>query len=252
MSERIVVITGASAGIGAAAAERLAAQGHRVVLAARRKDALAAVASRCHGRADVIVADVTVRDQVTRLADETLARHGRVDVWINNAGQGLSRMPSQLTDQDVDAMMQVNVKSVLYGMQAVLPHFKSRNEGQVINISSMLGRVPFAAIRSAYSGAKHFMNALTAMFREEVQQTHPGIQFTIVSPGVVATDFGLNAIHGGPDSRELRGAQTPEEVAAVIARVVETRQPDIYTRPGAQEMIAKYYATLGVDPDVPR
>jgi NADP-dependent 3-hydroxy acid dehydrogenase YdfG len=249
MSENIIVITGASAGIGAATAEQLAAKGHRVVLVARRKNALDAVASRCQGRADVAVADVTRRGDLKRVVDETLARHGRIDVWINNAGQGVSRMPSQLTDEDVDAMIQVNVKSVLYGMQEVLPHFKSRNGGHIINISSMLGRVPFATIRSAYCGAKHFMNALTATFREEVQQTHPGIQISIVSPGVVATDFGLNAMHGGPDSRQLPGAQSAEEVAAVIAGVVETRQPDVYTRRGAQEMIAKYYSTLGVDPD---
>ena len=93
------------------------------------------------------------------------------------------------------------------------------------------------------------MNALTATFRDEVQQTHPGIQFSIVSPGVVATDFGLNAMHGGPDSRDLPAAQPAEDVAAVIARVVETRQPDVYTRRGAQEMIARYYATVGADPD---
>jgi short-subunit dehydrogenase len=133
-------------------------------------------------------------------------------------------------------------------MQEVLPHFKSRNDGQIINISSMLGRVPFATFRSAYCGAKHFLNALTITFRTEVQETHPGIQFTIVSPGVVATDFGMNAIHGGRDSRQLPGAQSAEEVANVIAQVVDTRQPDVYTRPGAQETISKYYATLGADP----
>jgi short-subunit dehydrogenase len=118
----------------------------------------------------------------------------------------------------------------------------------VINVSSMLGRIPFALIRSAYNGAKHFLNALTANFREELQQTHPGIQFSLVSPGVVSTDFGLNARHGGPDSRSLPNAQSAEEVAAVIAGVIDTRRPDVYTRAGARERIATYYASVGEDP----
>ena len=133
-------------------------------------------------------------------------------------------------------------------MQEVLPHFKSRDAGHVINVSSLLGRIPFAAIRSAYCGAKHFLNALTATFRAEVQQTHPGIQFSLVSPGVVRTDFGLNALHGGLDSRQLPDSQSAEEVAAVIAKVIESREPDVYTRKGAQERIAGYYGSLGKDP----
>jgi short-subunit dehydrogenase len=107
--------------------------------------------------------------------------------------------------------------------------------------------VPFAVIRSAYSAAKHFLNALTAMMRAEVQAEYPNIQISLVSPGIVRTEFGLNARHGGPDSRSFGESQSAEEVAAVIARVVDTRQPDVYTRP-AQKMIANYYATVGVDP----
>ena len=103
-------------------------------------------------------------------------------------------------------------------------------------------------IRSAYCGAKHFLNALTATFRAEVQQTHPGIQFSLVSPGVVRTDFGLNARHGGADSRQLPDSQSAEEVAAVIAQVIESREPDVYTRKGAQDRIASYYGSLGKDP----
>ena len=245
---RIIVITGASAGIGAALAEQLAALGDSVVVVARRGDALDAVASRCHGRARPIVADVTRRAEVRRVVDDTIAAFGRIDVWVNNVGQGISRQPSELTDEDIDAVMQINVKSALYGMQEVLPHFKARGTGHVINVSSMLGRVPFFVVRSAYSGAKHFLNALTAMLRAEVQATHPEIQFSLVSPGVVRTDFGLNAIHGGIDSRTLPGSQSAEEVAAVITGVIESRRPDVYTRPGSQGQVAGYYAALGVDP----
>jgi NADP-dependent 3-hydroxy acid dehydrogenase YdfG len=248
MNDKVIVITGASSGIGAALAELLASRGASLVLVARRAPELQAVAARCGDRALATVADVTKRDDVRRVVAESLARFGHVDAWVNNAGQGISRPPSQLTDLDVDDMIRINVKSVLYGMQEILPHFRSRNAGHVINVSSMLGRIPFAVIRSAYCAAKHFMNSLTATFRAEVQQTHPGIQFSVVSPGVVRTDFGLNAMHGGPDSRQFPESQSAEEVAAVIAGVIESRRPDVYTRAGARDRVVGYYSGLGEDP----
>jgi NADP-dependent 3-hydroxy acid dehydrogenase YdfG len=249
MQGKVIVITGASSGIGAALAQQVVAEGASVALVARRATQLQSVADQCGGRPLVLVADVTRRDDVGRAVDETIARFGHIDTWVNNAGQGISRLPSELTDEDIDEMVAANVKSVLYGMQAVLPHFKSRGAGHVINVSSMLGRIPFAVARSAYCGAKHFMNALTQTFREEVQQTHQGIEFSIVSPGVVRTDFGLNALHGGVDSRSLPVTQSAEEVAAVIASVITSRKPDVYTRPGAKARVAAFYATIGEDPE---
>jgi NADP-dependent 3-hydroxy acid dehydrogenase YdfG len=245
---RVVVITGASSGIGAATAELLARRDMTVVLVARRREALEEVAARCGDTALPIVADVSVREQVAGVVQAVLERFGRIDVWINNAGVGITREPSALTDEDVDAMMRANVMTALYGMQEVLPHFESRGTGHVINVSSILGRIPFATFRSAYTGAKHFLNALTAMFRAEVQSTHPDIQYSLVSPGVVRTGFGKAALHGGPDSRELPNSQSAEEVAEVIAGVIESRLPDVYTRPGVRERIADYYDAVGVDP----
>jgi NADP-dependent 3-hydroxy acid dehydrogenase YdfG len=246
--DTVVVITGASGGIGAALAELLAARGARLTLVARREAALRAVADRCGDPAYPVVADATVRNDMRRVVESALVRFGRIDVWVNNVGQGLTCPPSRLTDEDIDEMMRVNVKSALYGTQEVLEHFKSRNAGHVVNISSILGRVPHAIFRSAYNGSKHFLNALTANFRSEVQQTHPGIQFSLVSPGVVRTDFGKNARHGGPDSRQLPDSQAPEEVALVIANLIASRVPDIYTRAGAHDRVVGYYAGLGVDP----
>lgn len=244
----MIVITGASSGIGEAFARLAASQGASVALVARRGDVLNAVAAECGANALPIVADVTRRAEVERVVAETIARFGHIDVWINNVGQGISRNPSELTDEDIDVVMQVNVKSALYGMQAVLPHFKARGAGHVINVSSMLGRTPFAVIRSAYCGAKHFLNALTATFRAEVQATHPGIQFSLVSPGVVRTDFGLNALHGGPDSRSFPMSQSAEEVAVVMRQVVRNRKPDVYTRQGAKDQVLGYLAALAEDP----
>lgn len=249
MTNPVIVVTGASSGIGEAFARLAASKGASVALVARRGDVLKAVAADCGANAFAIVADVTKRNEVDRACAETIARFGHIDVWINNVGQGITRNPSELTDDDIDAVMQVNVKSALYGMQAVLPHFKLRGAGQVINVSSMLGRTPFAVIRSAYCGAKHFLNALTATFRAEVQATHPGIQFSLVSPGVVRTDFGLNAMHGGPDSRSFPMSQSAEEVAAVIWQVVETRSPDVYTRAGAKDQVLGYLVGLTADPE---
>jgi NADP-dependent 3-hydroxy acid dehydrogenase YdfG len=248
MRDTVVVITGASGGIGAALADLLAADGASLVLVARRETALVSVAARCGQSAHPILADVTSRENVRRVVQESLARFGRIDVWVNNVGQGISRPPSQLTDEDIDDTMRTNVKSALYGMQEVMPHFQERNAGHVINISSMLGRVPFVIARSAYSGAKHFLNVLTANFRAEVQQTHPGIQFSLISPGVVRTDFGLHARHGGPDSRQLPNSQSAEEVAAVAVGVIESRRPDVYTRSGAHARVVGYYDSLGADP----
>jgi NADP-dependent 3-hydroxy acid dehydrogenase YdfG len=250
MDEMVVVITGASGGIGAAAAEELAARGMTVVLVARRQDALDAVAARCGGRGLALTGDMSQRSEVRRVIDQTLARFGHIDVWINNVGRGITRQPSELTDDDIDDMMAANVKSALYGMQEILPHFKARNAGHIINVSSLLGRLPLAVFRSAYCGAKHFLNALTAMLRAEIQATHPEIHVSLVSPGVVRTEFGLNARHGGPDSRQLPESQSAEEVGKVLADVVVSRLPDVYTRPGAQGMIAAYYATVGVDAKV--
>ncbi len=248
MSGKVVVITGASGGIGAALARSLAKRGVSLVLVARRADALHEVAGQCGENTLAIPADVTIREEVRRVVNESLARFGHVDVWVNNVGQGITRLPSALTDEDIDDMMRVNIKSALYGMQEILPHVRERNEGQVVNISSMLGRIPFVAHRSAYNGAKHFLNALTANFRAEVHETHPGIQYSIVSPGVVRTDFGLNARHGGADSRRLPHSQSAEEVAEVIAGVIESRRPDVYTSAGARARIVEYYSGVGEDP----
>ena len=248
LRRKVVVITGASSGIGAALAHTLASRGSSVVLVARRADVLRAVADQCGDRALGVVADMTRRDDVQWVVREAIGRFGQIDVWVNNVGQGITRPPSQLTDEDIDEVMQVNVKSALYGMQEVLPHFKERGIGHVINVSSMLGRIPFAMVRSAYCGAKHFLNALTATFRTEIQQTHPDIQFSLVSPGVVRTEFGLNARHGGPDSRQLPDSQSAEDIAEVIVNVIGSRQPDVYTRPGAHDSVVEYFKTVAVDP----
>ena len=248
MNGKVVVITGASGGIGAAAAAAVAERGASVVLVARREAELLAVAKECGPNTLPVVADVTSRADVKRVVASALERFGHVDVWVNNVGRGITRMPSLLTDDDIDDMMRINVKSVLYGVQEILPRFKERGTGHIINVSSMLGRMPMAPFRSAYNGAKHFLNALTWNLRQELQQPYPGIAVSLVSPGVVATEFGANASHGGPDSRSLPNAQEVEPVGEVIAWVIETRKPDVYTFPGAKAAVTSFVTELGEDP----
>lgn len=242
MRELVVVITGASAGIGAALAELVGRRGGRPVLAARRERELREVAGRSGPDALTIVADVTRRADVQRILDQALARFAQVDVWVNNAGRGITRSVAELTDEDFDEMMRVNVKSALYGMQTVLPSFQARGRGHIINISSMLGRVPFFPPRSAYSAAKHALNALTANLRMDLRETHPGIHVSTVLPGVVATEFGVHALHGGRDSRDLPDTQPVEEVAEAIAELIEHPRAEVYTRSGFQQRVVAYYA----------
>src|SRR4051794_4484886 len=111
---KTIVITGASAGIGAAIARRLGRDGHKLALAARRADLLQQIAHESAPDAIAVAADVTRREDVERLRDEALRAFGAVDVWINNAGRGISRSVLHLTDDDLDEMMRVNVKSALY------------------------------------------------------------------------------------------------------------------------------------------
>src|ERR1051325_2663789 len=120
---KTIVITGASAGIGAAMARRLARDGNQLALAARRAEALRAVVAETEAAAITVVADVTRPPAaVERLRDESIRAFGSVDVWINNAGRGITRPVLDLTDADVDEMMAINVKSALYGMQAIGPY----------------------------------------------------------------------------------------------------------------------------------
>jgi NADP-dependent 3-hydroxy acid dehydrogenase YdfG len=247
MKDKVIVITGASSGIGASLAELCVQRGARgVVLAARRLEELGALADKLGPSALAVVTDVTRRGDVDAVRDQAIARFGRIDVWVNNAGRGISRQVSQLTDEDIDDMIAVNLKSVLYGVQAVLPHFKERKAGHIITVSSGLARFPFASFRSAYSASKAAANLLMASLRMELRAEFPNIHTSIVMPGVVATDFGSVARHGGPDSRALPGAQPVGEVATVIADLVDQPKAEVYTRPQMRDLAAKYYGAEDV------
>lgn len=249
--DKVIVITGASGGIGAELARVAGARGAKLVLAARRQAELEVVANRSGRDSLAVVTDVTSRAQVERLRDAALKRFGHIDVWVNNAGRGITRSVAELTDEDLESMWHANVHSALYGMQAVLPHFQARNTGQILNISSTLGRLPVVPHRSAYSAAKNALNALSACLRLELRQTHPGISVTVVMPGVVATEFGSNALGGGPDSRALPGAQPVEEAVEVILDAIAHPRPEVFTKASTHAEVERYYhdvAAFEADP----
>ncbi|HET9209702.1 MAG TPA: SDR family NAD(P)-dependent oxidoreductase [Thermoanaerobaculia bacterium] len=248
---KVTVITGASGGIGAALARELGKAGHRLVLAARRQEELERVGREAGEGAVAVPTDVTRREEVERLRDRALETFGRIDVWVNNAGRGISKRVMELTDADLDEMMAVNVKSALYGMQAVVPHFQRRGSGHLINVSSFLGRVPLVPIRSAYNAAKAALNALTANLRVDLKAEYPGIHVSLVMPGIVTTEFARNALGAataaGSAYRPPASAaqpQTAEEVAAAIARLIEHPQAEIFTNPAQVPIARRYYEDI--------
>jgi short-subunit dehydrogenase len=243
-----VVITGGSGGIGAALAVALGEKGYRVAVAARRERELAEVARRSGDGSLAIVADVRRRGDVEQIYHRAIATFGHIDVWVNNAGRGISKRVLDLTDEDVDEMMTVNTKSALYGMQTVVPHFIERGKGHLINVSSFLARIPLASFRSAYSAAKAALNSLTANLRMDLQATHPDIHVSLVMPGVVTTEFKDHALGVAPvpsPPLDTVKTQSAEEVAMAMVRLIEQPVAEMYTNPVQSEIVRRYYDNVG-------
>lgn len=238
---KVIVITGASSGLGEAAARHLAKQGAKVVIGARRRDRLDALAKELSlNEGDVIETDVSELSQVQHLVDRAVSNHGRIDVIINNAGvMPLSPLESLKIDE-WDRMIDVNIKGVLYGIAAALPHMKKQKSGHVINVSSVAGHKVRAG-SAVYSATKHAVRALSEGFRQEVKPYN--IRTTIISPGAVATEL-PNSISDAETSK--RAQQMYEQIAIPadsFARAVAyaISQPDdvdineILFRPTKQE-----------------
>ena len=186
---KIVVITGASSGMGDAAARLLAAQGAKVVLGARRADRLEALVEdivAAGGEALAVQTDVTNRADVAQLVDTAVQVFGRIDVLINNAGIMPLAVLESLKVDEWDRMIDVNIKVVLYGIAAALPHMKKQKSGHVITTSSVAGHLIFPA-SSVYSGTKFAVRAICEGFRQEVKAYN--IRTTILCPGAVKTEL---------------------------------------------------------------
>ncbi len=186
---RVVVITGASSGLGEATARHLSALGAVVVLGARRVDRLTSLCgelTRRGGTATAIATDVTDREQVKRLVDAAVHTHGRVDVMINNAGLMPQSLLERLKVDEWDRMVDVNIKGVLYGIAAALPHMTRQKSGHFINVSSVAGH----KVRpggTVYSATKHAVRVISEGLRQEVKPYN--IRTTLISPGAVDTEL---------------------------------------------------------------
>ena len=206
---KIVVITGASSGLGEAAARHLAAQGARLVLGARRTDRLLALARELSlGEDAAVQTDVTDVEQVRRLVDHAVRLHGRIDVMINNAGLMPQSPLDRLKIEDWDRMIDVNIKGVLYGIAAALPHMTAQKSGHIINVSSVAGHKvrPGGAV---YAATKTAVRVISEGLRQEVKAHN--IRTTVISPGAVESEL--------PDS------VTEPDIAETIRKVYELAIP---------------------------
>jgi NADP-dependent 3-hydroxy acid dehydrogenase YdfG len=186
---KIVVITGASSGLGEATARLLSAQGASVVLGARRVDRLQSLADELNGnggKALAVTTDVTDYDQVKSLVDAAVQTYGRIDVMINNAGL-MPRAPlERLKIDEWNRTIDVNIKGVLYGIAAVLPYMQAQKAGHIINVSSVAGH-KVGPENAVYAASKHAVRVISEGLRQEVKPHN--IRTTVISPGAVATEL---------------------------------------------------------------
>ena len=241
---KVVVITGASSGLGEATARHLSAEGATVVLGARRLERIQAIArelSERGGKAAALRTDVTDHSQVKALVDLAVERHGRVDVILNNAGLMPHSPLERLKIDDWDRTIDVNLKGVLYGIAAVLPHMQRQKSGHIINVSSVAGHKvrPAGAV---YSATKAAVRMLSEGLRQEVKPYN--IRTTVISPGAVATELPSSIterdIAEGIQKFYAEYAIPPESFARMVGFAIS--QPDdvdiseILFRPTRQEL----------------
>lgn len=215
---KIIIVTGASSGIGEAVAERLAADGHHVIAGARRQDRLQQLADRVTrqgGTIEVHTLDVTDRAAVTALVDAAVATHGRVDVIVNNAGvMPLSRLDALLVDQ-WDQMIDVNVRGLLNGIAATLPHFQRQEAGHFVTVAS-IGAHEVVPTGAVYCATKYAAWAITEGLRLELD---PSIRVTTISPGVVESEL-AQTITDTTAAEAMRGYRADAIPPAAIARAI--------------------------------
>jgi len=241
---KVVVITGASSGLGEAAARHLSGLGATVVLGARRADRLKSLVEELTargGKALAVSTDVADRAQAKKLVDAAVQTYGRIDVMLNNAGLMPQAPLERLQIDEWDRMIDVNIKGVLYGIAAALPHMKQQKAGHIINVSSVAGH-KVAPGFAVYAATKHAVRVISEGLRQEVKPYN--IRTTVISPGAVATEL-LNSISDPETAAIVRKRVEPIALPAeTFARAVAfaMSQPDevdvneILFRPTRQEL----------------
>ena len=240
IKEQVVVITGASSGIGAVTAKRLAKAGAKLMLGARREDRLQELVAEIEnigGEAAYQVTDVTDHQQCIALAEAAIKHFGRIDTLFNNAGlMPLSPLAARKVDE-WDRMVDVNIKGLLYSIDAVLTHMLERGTGHVINVSSVAGHTAMPA-GAVYCGTKFAVRAITESLRQEVKGK---VRCTIISPGATATELTDTITHDKVKERigeVFKLAMDPDAIARAVEYAMEQPQEvsinEVIIRPTAQ------------------
>ncbi len=234
LQDKVVVVTGASMGIGEAIARLCAAEGASVVLTSR--DAARAEAARVRiGRPEKTLAlacDVRNREEIVRVLSLTLHNFERVDIWVNNAGHGLIDSIAMMDMAQCRSMFATNLFGALDAMQVVIPVMKQQGAGAIINISSVAGHVPLP-YSAAYSGTKFALNAMSKAANVELNGT--GVRVITVCPGYIATDFGHNAIKGTDRQRLSEAGHRGASVESVARATLKG-----YLK-GKREVVVPWY-----------
>jgi NADP-dependent 3-hydroxy acid dehydrogenase YdfG len=215
---KIAIITGASSGVGAAAARQFAASGTTVVLAARRAESIAALAAELGGLA--LATDVTRLDQLELLVKTTIKRFGRIDILVNNAGTNERGNFDTISPEGIAAIVDTNLKAPMLLTRLAMPHLIDSG-GVVINVASIAGHVPLPG-EAPYSASKWGLRGFTFAVREEMQ--HRGVALCAVSPGPIATPFIFDDIDHTPDLVFSQPFLTADEVAEAILACASDRK----------------------------
>jgi len=230
IKDSVVIITGASQGIGLAAAKLLASKGAKVALAARSQDALEKLEKELPGSL-AVPTDLRKEGAVARMIQKTIDHYGRIDILINNAGQGLYGPVASVDLNQYRDVLELNVVSVIAAMQAVIPHMRQQGGGMILNVSSRVSKNYFPNL-GAYASTKYALNALSLTAREELRKDN--IVVSILLPKMTATNFGKNAFrteafqNARPgDARPQPQVDTAEDVAQKIAELIQSEAPEL-------------------------
>lgn len=230
--DKVIIVTGASQGIGLAAARLLGTLGAKVVLAARSTDVLKKLETEIKGSL-AVVTDMRQTKDIENLVKKTMEKFGRIDILVNNAGQGLYAPLEKVNIEQYKQIMELNVFSVVEMMQAVVPIMKKQTSGVIINVSSMLAKMYIPRL-SAYASTKYALNAISFTARQELEPF--GITVSTVSPKMTATNFGKNSLGVGREANLQNNEQnnrprppidTPEQVAEKIVEAIRTGAQDV-------------------------